>query len=52
MLVPVKPTPSVWELAALKVKLAKAPGLITTLPDVPVLVPDVAVKVPVAVLPV
>ena len=51
VLVPVKATPSVWGLAALKVKLARAPALITTLPEVPVLPPEVAVKVPVAALP-
>ena len=50
--VPLKATPSVWGLAATKVKLARAPGLIVTLPEVPVLAPEVAVKVPVPVLPV
>ncbi len=52
VLVPVKATPSVWGLAAAKVKLATAPALMTTLPEVPVLVPDVALKVPVVALPV
>ena len=50
--VPVKATPSVWLAAKASAKWSRAPALITTLPEVPVLVPDVALKVPVVALPV
>ena len=53
VLVPVKATPSVWGLAAAKVKLAREPGLIVTLFEVPVLPEaEVPLKVPVLALPV
>ncbi len=53
VLVPVKPSPSVWGLAAAKAKWSSAPTFITTLPEVPVLaVAEVARNVPVVALPV
>ena len=42
----------VWGVAKAKVKRSRAPTLMATLPEVPVLVPDVAVNVPVVAMPV
>ena len=52
VLVPVKTAPLVCGVASAKVKWSRAPTLMATLPEVPVLVPDIAVKVPVVALPV
>ena len=52
VLIPVKTAPLVWGVAKAKVKWSRAPTLMATLPEVPVLVPDVAVNVPVVALPV
>ena len=52
VLIPVKAAPLVCGLAKVTTKWSRAPTLMATLPELPVLPPEVATNVPVVALPV